>query len=108
MAGLAYQKTQYEPSFGAQGPPNALAGVVAGNLQLFRFKKTALDVSGSALPVLTEPGRLRAYVNTAYSIQIISNLWYKVSFYGNWDNRPPATFSSSDYGTSSSLSWTFH
>ena len=58
--------------------------------------------------VLTEAGRLRTYLNTAYSIQIISNLWFKISFYGNWDNRPPARFSGSDFGTSSSLSWTFH
>ena len=27
--------------------------------------------------------------------------------YGNWDNRPPANFSGSDYGSSSGLSWTF-
>ncbi|NWF82379.1 MAG: DUF481 domain-containing protein [Bryobacteraceae bacterium] len=108
LAGLAYQKTQYEPASGSQNPPNAMAGLFAGNLQLFRFKKTALELSASALPVLTEAGRVRTYVNSSYSIQIVANLWFKISFYGNWDNRPPATFSGSDYGTSSNVSWTFH
>jgi hypothetical protein len=27
--------------------------------------------------------------------------------YGNWDNRPPPGFASSDYGSSSGVSWTF-
>ncbi|NWF86021.1 MAG: DUF481 domain-containing protein [Bryobacteraceae bacterium] len=108
MAGLAYQKTQYEPSSGTPSPPNALAGLIVGNLQVFQFKKTSLDAGASILPVLSESGRLRASVNTAYSIQVVANLWFKISFYGNWDNRPPASFSGSDYGMSSSLSWTFH
>jgi hypothetical protein len=108
MAGLAYQKTQYEQSSGTQSPPNALAGLLAGSLQVFQFKKTSLDAGASILPILSEVGRLRANVNTAYSIQVVTNLWFKVSLYGNWDNRPPAGFSGSDYGMSSSLSWTFH
>ena len=29
-----------------------------------------------------------------------SNFTWNVSFYGNWDNQPPLTFSGSDYGTS--------
>jgi putative salt-induced outer membrane protein YdiY len=107
-AGLAWQKTQYEAGVGSQSPPNALAGMFGADIHLFQFKKTSVDITASALPVLTEPGRLRTYVNTAYSIQIISNLWFKVSFYGNWDNRPPERFSGSDYGTSSSISWSFN
>lgn len=107
-AGLAYQETEYDLASEFQGRPNALAGVFAGDMHLFKFKKTSLDVTVSALPVLTQIGRLRTYVNTAYSIQIISNLWFKISFYGNWDNRPPANFSGSDYGTSTGLSYSFN
>lgn len=107
-ADLAVQQTRYAPSTGSQSPPNALAGMINGDLHLFRFKKTSLDVTASALPVLTELGRVRTYLNTAYSIQIISNFWFKVSFYGNWDNRPPAAFSGSDYGVSSSISYSFN
>ena len=107
-AGLAWQRTQYQASAESQDAPNALAGLAVAELHLFRFKKTSLDVTASLLPVLTQAGRVRSYVNTAYSIQIISNLWLKVSFYGNWDNRPPGTFSGSDYGASTSVSWSFN
>jgi hypothetical protein len=40
-------------------------------------------------------------------VKLFSNLKWNVSFYGNWDNRPPPNFSGSDYGSSSGLSWTF-
>ena len=46
--------------------------------------------------------------NAIYSIQIISNLWLNIESHGNWDNRPPADFSGSDYGISSGISWTFN
>jgi hypothetical protein len=82
--------------------------MIVGDLHLFRFKKTSFDATASVLPMLTEAGRVRSYVNTAYSIQIISNLWFKFSFYGNWDNRPPPNFPGSDYGVSSGISYSFN
>ncbi len=106
--GLAWQSTQYDLKTNVQSPPNALAALFAADMHLFQFKKTSFDITASALPMLSEAGRVRTYVNTAYAIQIISNLWFKISFYGNWDNRPPANFSGSDYGTSSSISWSFN
>ena len=106
--GLAYQSTRYDLRTSRLSPPNALAGMVSMDLHLFHFKKTTFDLSASALPVLTEPGRIRTYVNSAYSVQIISNLWIKFSFYGNWDNRPPIYLSGSDYGASSGVSWSFN
>ena len=50
-----------------------------GDLHLFRFKKTSFDATVSVLPLLTEKGRVRSYINTAYSIQLINNLWFKFS-----------------------------
>jgi len=32
-----------------------------------------------------------------YYVKLIGNLSWNVSFYGNWDNQPPASFSGSDY-----------
>jgi hypothetical protein len=46
-------------------------------------------------------------MNATYYIKLTANLSWNVSFYGNWDSRPPDGLSSSDYGSSSGLSWTF-
>jgi hypothetical protein len=40
-------------------------------------------------------------------VKLWSKLNWNISFYGNWDNRPPPRFSGSDYGSSSGLSWSF-
>jgi hypothetical protein len=108
VGGLAWQNTVYESTDSPQGPQKALSAMIGGGVEAFRFKKTSLNLTAALLPVLTQAGRVRSSVNAMYSIQIISNLWWKFTFYGNWDNRPPASFSGSDYGASSGLSWTFN
>jgi len=59
------------------------------------------------VPALSEPGHVRFNTNISYFVKIFGDLKWNTSFYGNWDNRPPPGFSSSDYGTSSGVSWTF-
>ena len=107
IGGLAWQRTEYEQSIVPQGTQNVASAMLATNVKLFRFNKTTLDVTASVFPALSQPGRFFSAVNAAYYIKIVSNLSWNVSFYGNWDNQPPPTFSGSDYGTSSGLSWTF-
>jgi len=76
-------------------------------LQFFRFNKTNGNLSAVFLPVISQPGRVKLNLNAAYYIKLTGNLSWNVSFYGNWDNQPPTGLSSSDYGSSSGLSWTF-
>jgi Protein of unknown function, DUF481 len=104
--GFAWQDTQYSSSVSPS--QKAIAGLIAGNIQLFVFKKTTLTLNGTLLPVLNQPGRVRFATNSAYSIQIIKNLWWKFTFYGNWDNKPPSHLSGSDFGSSSGVSYTFN
>ena len=105
--GLAWQGTSYVPTGEFQEGHNLIAGLIGTSVQAFRFKKTNLSITAALLPALSQPGRVRFNTNVTYSIQIISNLWWNFTFYGNWDNRPPANFSGSDYGTSSGTSYTF-
>jgi hypothetical protein len=107
-AGLALQTTRYQSADESPGPTNALAGLFGTDLHVFQFKKTSLDITASVLPVLTQWGRVRSNVNASYSIQMIPNLWLRLSYYGNWDNQPPPNFSGSDYGTSTTITWTFN
>jgi hypothetical protein len=86
---------------------NLAAALIAAQVKLFRFNKTNLDVTATAFPALTEPGRIFLSTNASYYIKITGDLSWNISFYGNWDNRPPANFSGSDYGTSSGLTYSF-
>jgi hypothetical protein len=88
-------------------PQQVATGLVAAGARLFRFNKTTLDVTTSVFPAISQPGRVYTNLNATYYIKISGSLSWNVSFYGNWDNQPPPTFSGSDYGTSSGLSITF-
>ena len=107
LGGGAWQNTQYQPSVVSANTENAAAALIYADAQFFRFSKTNLRLTATFLPVLSEPGRVRFNTNASYYVKIISNLKWNLSFYGNWDNRPPPTFSGSDYGSSSGLTWTF-
>jgi hypothetical protein len=106
LGGFAWQNTQYNQNT-LSGTQNLAAGLVAGEMKLFKFNKTNLDLTGVLFPVINQPGRIKANVNASYYIKITSDLSWNVSFYGNWDNEPPPHFQGADYGTSSGLSWTF-
>jgi len=107
IGGLAWQSTHYDSSVVSIPAQNLTAALVATNVNLFWFNKTNLSVTASAFPALTQPGRVFINTNATYYIKITGDLSWNISFYGNWDNQPPANFSGSDYGTSSGLSFTF-
>ena len=107
IGGFAWQTTQYSPTLEVQNPQRVFAGMVGAGARLFRFNKTTLDVTTTVLPGLTQPGRVYTSLNATYYIKISGSLSWNVSFYGNWDNQPPPTFSGSDYGTTSGLSITW-
>ncbi|HEY6272553.1 MAG TPA: DUF481 domain-containing protein [Terriglobales bacterium] len=104
LGGLAWQNTSYQQS---NASPNLTAALISADVKLFRFSKTNLALTAAFFPALSDPGRVRFNTNTTYYIKLFSNLKWNLSFYGNWDNRPPPGLSGSDYGTSSGVSWTF-
>jgi hypothetical protein len=107
FGGIAYQNTRYKQTATDHSAQNALAGLVGASAELFRFNKTNLTIAGTVIPAFNQPGRVYNALNATYWIKFWSNLTWNVSFYGNWDNQPPPTFSGSDYGTSTGLGWTF-
>jgi hypothetical protein len=102
--GLVGQSTAYQSNIVTQ---KLGSGLIAANLQFFRFNKTNGNVQATLMPAFSEPGRVKFNLNASYYIKLTGNLSWNASFYGNWDNRPPNGLSGSDYGSSSGLSWTF-
>jgi hypothetical protein len=107
VGGLVWQRINYQQMIVPSMSQNAASGLIGSNVRLFRFNKTNLSISATLLPSTTQSGRVHFNLNTAYYVKLWSNLSWNISFYGNWDNQPPPTFSGSDYGTSSGLSWKF-
>jgi len=107
LGGLAWQNTVYNPTVLPIPTQNSATAVIDTNVQLFKFNKTNLDLNAVLLPALSDPGRVYFSTNASYYIKITGSLSWNISFYGNWDNRPPGNLPGSDYGTTSGLSFTF-
>jgi hypothetical protein len=104
LAGFSGQNTAYQQHIVAQ---NLASGVVAANLEFFRFDKTNGSVKAILMPGISDPSRVKFNLNATYYIKLTGNLSWNVSVYDNWDSRPPPGLSGSDYGSTSGLSWTF-
>ena len=107
LGGIAWQSTSYTPTVSAIASQNLTTALIDANVKLFKFDKTNLDFNLILLPALSDPGRIYTAVTAAYYIKITGNLSWNLTFYGNWDNKPPANLPGSDYGTTTGLSWTF-
>jgi hypothetical protein len=103
FAGFAGQNTDYVDT----SSQNLASGLIAGNIQFFRFNKTNANVTAYFLPAISQPGRVKFNLNATYYLKIVGNLEWNVSFYSNFDNQPPNHLSGSDFGSSSGLSWKF-
>jgi hypothetical protein len=107
VGGLVWQRINYQQMIVPSLTQNNASALIGSELRLFRFNKTNLSVSATLLPSVTDSGRVHFNLNTSYYVKLWSNLTWNISFYGNWDNRPPPTFSGSDYGSSSGVAWKF-
>jgi hypothetical protein len=108
LGGAGWQRTSYVPTVVNQPPQNLVVGLFSANLEAFSFKKTRFDLSATVYPALSaQKGRTFTKTNATYYIKLFGKVDWNLSFYGSWDTKPPPTFSSSDYGSSTGLSWTF-
>jgi hypothetical protein len=106
-AGVAWQNIAYQQQVLPTTNQQVTSALVVGKINLFRFDKTNLQLIGIVLPALSEAGRIHTNLNAAYYVKLWSKFTWNFSFYGNWDNQPPPGFSSSDYGTSSGITYRF-
>jgi hypothetical protein len=109
LGGLALENTQYNRVIASPGNQNLTAALIAADVRLFRFSKTNLSVTSIFRPAISagDRGRVRFNTNVSYYIKLIDNLSWNISFYGDWDTRPPAAISGSDYGSTTGLTWTY-
>jgi hypothetical protein len=105
--GFGWQRINYNEAVHPSLTQHVTSGLIGSSLKLFRFDRTTLAVNATFLPAISDPGRMHFNLSTSYYVKLFGKLDWNFTFYGNWDNRPPPGFSSSDYGTTSGLSLTF-
>jgi hypothetical protein len=107
VAGPVWQETNYEASVTTATTQDMLGLMLLGTLNYVRFKRMSLGLTVNAIPSLSELGRVYFNTNASYFLKLFGTINWNLSFYGNWDTRPPEGTTGNDYGVNSGLSWTF-
>ncbi len=81
--------------------------ILGTEVNFFRFKTTNILIDARTYPSLTDLGRVRFDLNTSLKFRIAKDLDWKFGYFLNFDSRPPQNLPKSDYGSTSSLGWTF-
>ena len=107
LLGLDYSREHYSPQTGRNPQANNAEALLQFRYTMNRFKKTQIIAQASGYPSLTAIGRIRSGAESALKFEIFRNLYWKFSLYENFDSRPPVHAPRNDFGTSTSLGWTF-
>ncbi len=91
-------------------PQNNLESVAMVRYEYFRYNgpERTFDASLMIFPGLTDWGRVRASFDTSFSLEFVADLFWKLSFYTSYDNKPISDEASTiDYGITSSIGYKF-
>ena len=107
FGGLDWNRERYssEATVGRTG--ESAEAILGTQVNFYRFKTTNILADARVYPSLTDPGRVRFDLNTSLKLRLAKDLYWRFGYYLNFDSRPPQNLSKTDYGSTSSLGWTF-
>jgi hypothetical protein len=96
-------------SLDADDSQQSLEGVLGASWRIFRFNDPEVSLASTAYlyPSLTESGRRRGTLDVSLRREIISDLFFDISFYESYDSDPPSAGETTDYGIVTSLGYKF-
>jgi len=90
---------------------NNIEGLLGVNYHLFRYTTPEINVTTyiNAYPSFTIPGRWRLNYSLDAKVEVINDFSIGINFYYNFDNKPVSVdASTSDYGITTTFSYSFH
>jgi len=73
----------------------------------FHNPESSIELSAALYPSVTTEGRYRASLTAAIDHEIYTDLHFMISFYYDYDSKPPEGSAKDDYRLSTGLKWTF-
>ena len=106
VGGALFLNEKYDPAVGAKSGRGA-DGQVLLQYTRYRFTKFQFTTLAAAFPSISTPGRLRLSLQSYFKRELFKNFNLILSVYENYDNRPPVLARKNDFGTSTSIGWSF-
>ena len=84
-------------------------GLIRSSLDIFKHSipSTRLSASVNVFPGITETGRMRVNTNISLRNEIVRSLFWDLTFYSTYDNRPSEGAENEDYGIVTSIGASF-
>ncbi len=105
------ESLEVDPSSSAsQSTQENLEGMLGLEYSRYVYDHPAVDLSArlSAFPSITDRGRTRAQLDLSLRWEVISDLFWDLSYYNTYDSDPPSgSASTSDYGIVTSIGYSF-
>lgn len=107
IGGFTASNERFTPDSGREKGtnPEALLGL---RFSMFRFDSTEFSSRVLAYPNLSDLGRVRIDFISDIKLDLVGDLYFNVSFWDNYDSRPPAKTAKNDFGITTSLGWSFN
>ena len=89
---------------------DSIEGQASLEMEWFRYDEPELDFSTKldVIPNLSDFGRVRAGLDVSLKWEIVSDLFWELTFYNSFDSDPPAVDAEkNDYGIITSVGWDF-
>ncbi len=106
VAGTVYNRETFVSTAGRPTDDN-VEGLVGGQYQLMKFNLYNLQSQLFLYPGISDAGRIRATTKTTFNVKLSNNFYTNVSFWDNFDSRPPINAKKNELGISSGLGWSF-
>lgn len=107
IGGALFYNETYSPPAAARSGRGSDAQLLIQYTK-YAFTKFQITVQAGAFPSLTtQPGRVRLGIQSSVKRDLGKNVNLLFSLYENYDNRPPVQAGKNDFGTSTSIGWTF-
>jgi len=107
FAGVDWNGERYSSEATTGRTGNSAEAILGTQINFYRFKTTNILADARLYPSLTDLGRVRFDLNTSVKLKVAKDLYWRFGYYLNFDSRPPQNLPKSDYGSTSSLGWTF-
>ena len=106
VGGALFNRENYSPTSGSKSGRGVDSQLLM-QYSTYAFTKFQFITQAGLFPSLTTLGRVRFSVESSLKRELARNFNLKFSVYENYDSQPPVHAPKNDFGTSTSLGWTF-
>lgn len=87
----------------------SVEGLLSTTARIFRFDAPEVDLNASleVLPSFTESGRVRGEASLKLRRELVEDLFFEISVYDSYDNRPSEGAEQNDWSLTTSLGYSF-